>query len=65
MSLEFIDVLATLIRASLPKESTLTPSLDSMNLQASLAASLYPDITLVGCNLFLMSSLALFEIIIY
>lgn len=59
MSLDDIEVLAQFINASSPKLYTVTASLSSTYLQASLAAILKPAIILVGCTFILMSSLAL------
>lgn len=53
-----IEVLAALIRASLPSSSTLIDKFDWMNLTDSLNAILYPLIIAVGWILFLTSSLA-------
>ena len=54
-----IDVFAALRRASSPRLSTVTASLSSIYLHASLAAILNPIIMLVGCTFILISSLAL------
>jgi len=56
--LEDIEVLAQLIKASLPNYLTEVAIVSFKNLQASLAAILYPKIILVGCTLFLINSLA-------
>ena len=61
MILEDIEVLATLIKASLPKSDTLIAKLSLINLQASLIANLNPVIMLVGCTLFLIKLSALFK----
>jgi len=61
ISLLDIEVLAQLFKASSPRLSTVTASLSSMYLHASLAAILYPIMMLVGCTFILMSSLARFS----
>jgi hypothetical protein len=43
-----MDVLATLIRLSFPSVSTFVLNCSTMNRQASLQASLYPVMTVVG-----------------
>ena len=59
--LDDIAVLALLIKASFPKSDTDMHKFSSIYLQASLAASLNPEIMLVGWTLFLINSLALFK----
>lgn len=62
INLLLIDVLATFIRASLPISLTESDIFFSKNVQASLAAYLYPAIILVGWTLFLIKSFALLNI---
>lgn len=57
ISLDDMEVFATLIRMSLGNSLTFLAKCSSIYLQASLTASLKPLITLVGCTLFLISSL--------
>ena len=54
-----IEVLAALIKASLPRVSTLTLKFYEINLIDSLRARRYPDMTEVAWILFLMSSFPL------
>jgi len=61
MILLLILVLATLIKQSLPNVSTLTANCSVKYLTASLQASLYPVMTVVGWILFLTKSLARFN----
>ena len=58
MSFDDIDVLATLMRASLPRSATESARVFWIYAQASLAAILYPAMIFVGWTLFLMSSFA-------
>ena len=60
-NLDDIDVLAALIKASLPRVSTLTLRWFYINLTDSLSASLYPDITEVAWILFFINSFPLFK----
>jgi hypothetical protein len=54
-----IAVFATLIKASLPRESTFILDWSCINFTASLHARRYPVMIVVGCTLALTSSLAL------
>ena len=58
MIFDDMDVLATLIKHSLPSLSTLVDSCSAMNRHASLQASRYPVMTVVGWILFRTSSFA-------
>ena len=53
-----MEVFATLTKHSRPSLSTFVDSCSAMNRQASLQASLYPVMTVVGWILFLTSSFA-------
>ena len=59
--LDDIEVLATLIKASLPNSDTLIAKWSSINNLASLIAYLKPVIILVGWTLFLIKFSPLFK----